>query len=62
MFSWFKKGWQTYPKEKQKELGFDRSFIVYDAFKTHKTDHVKVLLAVNNANLALVSAGFTFKC
>ena len=60
MFSWFKKGWQTYSKEKQKELGFDRSFMVYHAFKAHKTD--KVLLAANNANLALVSAGFTFKC
>ena len=52
MFTCFEKVWQTYVKEKQKELGFDRSFMVYDASKAHKTDNVKVLLATNNTNSA----------
>ena len=51
MFTWFEKVWQTYAREKQ---GFERSFMVYDAFKTHKTDNVKVFLAMNNTNLVLV--------
>ena len=37
--TWFKKIWQTYAKENQKELGFDRSFMVY-VFKAHTTDNV----------------------
>ena len=61
MFTWFEKVWQTYAKEKQ-ELGFDRSFVVYDDFKTHKIAHVKVLLTKNNTNLELVPAGCTSKC
>ena len=36
--------------------------MVYDAFKTHKTDNVNVLLATNNTNLVLVPAGCTSKC
>ena len=62
MFIWFEKVWQTYAKEKQNELDFGRSFIVY-AFKTYKTDNVKVLLATDNTNLALLlPAGCTSKC
>ena len=52
---------QVYAKEKQKELGFERLFVVYHAFKAHKTDNVKVLLAKNNTNLAPVPAGGTSK-
>ena len=52
---------QVYTKEKQKELGFERLFVVYHAFKAHKTDNVKVLLAKNNTNLAPVPAGGTSK-
>ena len=33
MFTWFEKVWQTYARKKQKDLGFGRSFMVYDAFK-----------------------------
>ena len=62
MFTWFENVCQTYANEKQKELDFDQSFMVYDAFKARKTDNVKVLLATNNTNLALVPAGCTFKC
>ena len=62
MFTWFEKVCQTYDREKQKELGFERSFMVYDAFKAHKTKKVKVLLATNNTNLVLVPAGCTSKC
>ena len=62
MFTQFEKVWKTYAKEKQKELRFDRPFMVYDAFKAHKTDNVKVLLAKNNTNLALVAASCTSKC
>ena len=66
----FEKVCQTYAKEKQKELGHqsfiatdhDQSFMIYDAFKAQKTDKVKVLLATNNTNLALVPAGCTIKC
>ena len=58
----FENVWQTYAKEKQKELGFHESFIVYDAFKPHKTGNVKVLLTMNNINLVPVSLGCTSKC
>ena len=61
-FTCFEKAWQTHAREKQKELGFERSFIVYDAFKAHKTDNVKVLLAKNSTNLVLVPGGCTSKC
>ena len=56
------KPWQTYGREKQKELGFERSFMVYDAFKSHKTDNVKVLLAMNNTNLVIVPSGCLSQC
>ena len=36
--------------------------MVYDAFKAHKTDNVKVLLATNNTNLVPVPAGCKSKC
>ena len=36
MFNWFEKVWQTYSREKQKELNFERSFMVYNAFKAHR--------------------------
>ena len=36
MFNWFEKVWQTFSREKQKELNFERSFMVYNAFKAHK--------------------------
>ena len=49
-------------KKKLKELGFDRLFVVYGAFKANKTDNVKVLLAANNTNLTVVPAGCTSKC
>ena len=62
MFTWFEKVWQTYAREKQKDLGFERSFMVYDAFKTHKTDNAKVLLATNNTDLVIVPAACTSKC
>ena len=56
MLTWFEKVWQTYAREKQ---DFERSFMVYDAFKAHKTDNLKALLAMNNTNLVLVPAGCT---
>ena len=62
MFTWLEKGRQILAKEKRKELGFGRSLMVYDDFKTHKTDNVKVLLATANTNLARLPAGFTSKC
>ena len=62
MFTWFENVWQTYAREKQKELGFERSFMVHDALKAHKTDNVKVLLAKNNINFVLVPAGCASKC
>ena len=61
MFTWFEKVWQTYGKEKQKELSFDWLFMVFHAFKAHKTD-VYMLLEITNTNLALVLAGYTSKC
>ena len=36
--------------------------MVYDAFKAYKINNVKVLLATNYTNLALVPAGCTSKC
>ena len=44
MFTWFEKVWQTYGQEKQKELNFDWLFMVFNAFKVHKTDNVYMLL------------------
>ena len=62
MLTSFEKVWQTYARGKQNELGFERSLMAYDAFKAHKTDNAKVLLATNNTNLVLVPAGCTSKC
>ena len=53
MFTWFEKIWKTYADEKQKELEFSRSLMVYDAFKAHTTDDMNVLLATNNTNLVI---------
>ena len=62
MFTWFEKVLQTYIKEKQKELDFDRSFMVCNAFKRDKADNGNVSLATNTAYLALVPVGCTCKC
>ena len=62
MLTSFEKVWQTNARGKQNELGFERSLMAYDAFKAHKIDNAKVLLATNNTNLVLVPAGCTSKC
>ena len=38
MFIWFDQVWKSYGEKKQKELDFNRSLMVYDAFKAHTTD------------------------
>ena len=60
MFTWFAQIWKTYADEKQEQLCFNRSLMVYDAFKAHTTDDMKVLLATNS--LQMVPAGCTSNC
>ena len=47
MFIWFDQVWKSYAEKKQKELDFNRSLMVYDAFKAHTTDEMKVVLSIN---------------
>ena len=49
-------------RKKQKELDFNRSLMVYDAFKAHTADEMKVVLSINSANLIMVRLGCTSKC
>ena len=48
--------------KKNKELGFKRSSVVNDVFKTQKPDNENVFLATSNTNFELVAAGHTSKC
>ena len=62
MFIWFDQVWKSYAEKKQKELDFNRSLMVYDAFKVHTTDEIKAVLSINSANLVTVPPGCTSKC
>ena len=62
MFIWFDQVWKSYAEKKQKELDFNRSLMVYDAFKAHKTDEMKAVLSINSTNLIMVPPGCTSKC
>ena len=62
MFIWFDQVWKSYAEKKQKELDFNRSLMVYDAFKAHTTDEMKAVLSINSTNLIMVPPGCTSKC
>ena len=62
MFIWFDQVWKLYAEKKQKELDFNRSLMVYDTFKAHTADEMKVALSINSANLIMVRFGCTSKC
>ena len=62
MFIWFDQVWKSYAEKKQKELDFNRSLMVYDAFKAHKTDEMKAVLSINSTDLIMVPPGCTSKC
>ena len=62
MFIWFDQVWKSYAEKKQKELDFNRSLMVYDAFKAHTTDEIKAVLSINSTNLIMVPPGCTSKC
>ena len=62
MFIWFDQVWKSYAEKNQKELDFNRSLMVYDAFKAHTTDKMKAVLSNNRTNLAMVPPGCTSKC
>ena len=49
-------------KKNQKELDFNRSLMVYDAFKAHTTDEMKAALSINSTNIIMVPPGCTSKC
>ena len=59
MFIWFDQVWKSYAEKKQKELHFNRSLMVYDAFKAHTTDEMKAALSINSTNLIMVPPGCT---
>ena len=59
MFIWFDQVWKSYAEKKQKELDFNRSLMVYDAFKAHTTDEMKAALSINSTNLIMVPPGCT---
>ena len=62
MFISFDQVWKSYAEKKQKELDFNRSLMLYDAFKAHKTDEMKAVLSINSTNLIMVPPGCTSKC
>ena len=62
MFISFDQVWKSYAEKKQKELDFNRSLMVYDAFKAHKTDEMKAVLSINSTDLIMVPPGCTSKC
>ena len=49
-------------RKKQKELNFNRSLMVYDAFKANTNDEMKAVLSINSTNLIMVPPGCTSKC
>ena len=59
IFIWFDQAWKSYAEKKQKELDFNRSLMVYDAFKAHTTDEMKAALSINSTNLIMVPPGCT---
>ena len=63
MNSWFQEIWKTYAEKKQRELGFNRSLMVFDSFSAHKTDDMKALLSTNNTNTGFIilPGGCTFE-
>ena len=61
MFIWFNQVWKSHGEIKQNELNFNRSSMVYDAFKTHTTDEMKLVLSINGTNLIVVPPGSTSK-
>ena len=56
MFIWFDQVWKSYAEKKQKELDFNRSLMVYDAFKAHATDEMKAVLSINSSNLIMCTS------
>ena len=58
MYTWFEQIYMEcrYAGEKQEELGFNQSLMMYDALRAHTTDDMKVLLATNNTGFVLVPA------
>ena len=56
MFIWFDQVWKSYAEKKQKELDFNRSLMVYDAFKAHATDEMKAVLSINSSNLTMCTS------
>ena len=49
-------------QQKQILLDFNRSLMVYDAFKADTTDEINAVLSINSTNLIMVPPGGTSKC
>ena len=49
-------------RKKQKEMDFNRSLMVYDAFKAHTIDEMKAVLSTNSTNLIMMHPGCNSKC
>ena len=62
IFVWLDQVWKSYPEKKQKELDFNRSLMIYDAFEAHTADEMKAVLSINSTNLVMVLPGCTSKC
>ena len=43
-------------------MDFNRSLMVYDAFKAHTIDEMKAVLSTNSTNLIMMHPGCTSKC
>ena len=60
MFIWLDQVWKSYAEKKKKnEFDFNRSLMVYDAFKAHTTDKMKALLSTRSTNFIVVPPGCT---
>ena len=61
MMVWYEKIWLRYVRERTKEIGFQKSLMVLDAFKAHFTDDIAAAMSIGHTGVAKVPAGCTYK-
>ena len=59
---WVEEIWSKYVREVSKQLGFDNSLLIFDAFSAHKTDDVQSKLVENKSDILMIPPGCTSKC
>ena len=59
---WVEEIWLKYVREVSKQLGFDNSLLIFDAFSAHKTDAVHSKLVENKSDILMFPPGCMSKC